>query len=177
MLTRRKLLASTPALAVAVATPAVAACSTPDADAELIRLGVEFDRTAREYLAIQPKRHAAYEIWSSELVRLGIGFGGKDRRYNRLMRSTGYGPLADRSNKLTNALIVLFGQIVALPATTIPGVAVKATAVAWDAGDYGFPDEDNSNGDPDYLGFWAIVHELRALAGLPSIAELAVQSC
>ena len=174
MMNRRALLTSTPALALAIATPAAADSVMATTDAELVRLGHLFDLAARDYMANEPRRHATYAVWWSELKRLDI-IGGNDPRSESLMKATGYRAAADTAENLTQIMIELHAQMVALPAMTIPSMAAKATVVAWDAGDYGFPGE-NPGDTLDFRGFWAVVDELRALAGFPSIADLAVQS-
>ena len=154
--------------------PAAPLHMLPVADAELVRLGEEFDRAALAYMAVQPRRHATYEAWSSELNRLNIS-DSRDPRYESLLKTTGYGPAADESSDLTNTMIGLHAQMVVLPAITLHGMAAKATAIAWDAGDYGFPGENDGEA-LDFGGFWDIVDELRAIAGLPSIAALWAQA-
>ncbi|MFI0849248.1 hypothetical protein [Mesorhizobium sp. IMUNJ 23232] len=64
-LTRRAMLSSTPALAVAVATPAAAVCiNAPlDPDAELVRLGAEFDRQYEAWKPNWRQMHAMGEKW------------------------------------------------------------------------------------------------------------------
>jgi hypothetical protein len=133
MLTRRKLLASTPALAVAAATAAAAEGMgvTPMPDAELIRLGAEFDRLFEAWHPIWAEMHLMGEAWQ-EFARKGYESG----RFADIMQAWGtpegvrYEAIIDVNGQHLEVLDKLAVRIRDIVPVSLSGLAVHAR-VCW----------------------------------------------
>ncbi|MEQ1956331.1 hypothetical protein [Mesorhizobium sp. CN2-181] len=131
MLTRRKLLASTPALAVAVATPAAAVCTMPtsEPDAELLRLGAEFERQYEAWKPYWRTMHAMGETWQ-EFARSGRFADFMDAW--RTPEGDAYEAAIETNNEKLTRLDELAKRIRAIPPSTLAGLMVHARVCRFD---------------------------------------------
>lgn len=112
--------------------------TTAHSDTQLIELGRRFDQLAKEY---------------------------QTGRVATLSKEPG---ASKRWNEVCYLLIDMHKAIAVIPATTLEGFAVKATAYAFNASPaYGFLDEDQEQET------WNFVEELRAAAGMERINSCA----
>jgi hypothetical protein len=137
-ISRRKLLASAPAVA-AVGMPAVASALSGfpgDPDAELLALGAELDAFYPEYLTSGTAANAASETAWIEAER-SLGFKREDDVTPELLETmfgvrekSGAEAIIDKDQAITGHVDEIHRKIIELPAHTLAGIAVKARAGA-----------------------------------------------
>lgn len=153
-------------LAAPVAAAALAHAGKPDA--ELIALGSEFERHYAEYLALCEQSDRACAILDDEAQQMGLTRGGL--AWFELRKQRG----AEAANKITNdkaeELDKIAKRIRAIPATSIIGLAVKASLLPFTV--YNMEDEIAlKNGAPMNDMDWVtqclhdFVAEIRRMAG------------
>lgn len=131
---RRKALSVTGAgLVAALSTLAVSTCSTPAAakpDSELLDLGAELDRELANHSALGEEARRLHGIWRALVESESTPV---DRaREDALMDQCSYGRASEEWNACHSRLDALVIRINAIPAATVAGFAVKATALLWD---------------------------------------------
>lgn len=166
-ITRRSALKGSAALALA-ATPGLASASSPDA--ELLALGKEFDAAWGDWF---PKWRAMREkgVHFEEEMRQKMPTPFSGEVYDQIADACGYSPVMDTNNAALDLVTELSERILAMPATTIGGFAVKASALVFVAvppAEVAIPDRDRDYHNSKLMAF---ADEMRALAAEGLSAE------
>lgn len=133
-LTRRAALIGVAVVATPVAGLPVLAADHPDA--ELLKAGAEFDRTAKLFADAQERSRPYWEAWEAALKRKREQIGLQsvpDEWYEALDEelSREYPIAFPTCDDVANMMDVPMQAILALPAKTAEGLAVKAQVVRW----------------------------------------------
>lgn len=149
-------------LVAAAPISAVALAGEPHPDAELVRLGAEFERAHADATAL---RRAYREAW--DRCR-GILDAGGDRltmdSWRGACRESGISEIDDALDDANAAIEALAGEIRRIPARTIAGISVKARVVFEEVF------SGYQEGGPGYLTegdvrcYAEFMHEIAALA-------------
>jgi hypothetical protein len=175
--TRRALLRSAPAAGAGIfaAGTAATAVAAATADAELLELGRRMDALTAEYWRI----HALDAPWMEAYRALVEDFR---RRHKEGLAPDGAAfldemkKIEDRhrqqnpsTNDMTDAMDKPSRRIMALPAFTPAGLAVKARATAF-ACDHFYREEELHDADWDHQHVRTLINGVLAMAGQPPIA-------
>jgi hypothetical protein len=175
--TRRALIAGAPeaaagALAAGAAVNAVAAAT---ADAELLDLGRKMDALEKEFWRIHELDAPWHEAYNAilkeghrhykETGELPSAAGFTDKLWDAEKRLRQTNPSAD---DITDAMDKPARRIMALPAFTIAGLAVKARAAAFACSHF-YCTEDLRDADWDHQHVRTLIEAVLAMAGQPPI--------
>jgi hypothetical protein len=135
-LTRRAALIGLAVVATPVTSSPVLAADHPDA--ELLKAGAEFDRTAKLFADAQERSRPYWEAWEAALKKkreeIGLGLQSvPDEWYEALddELSREYPIAFPTCDDVADMMDVPMQAILALPARTAEGLAVKAQVVRW----------------------------------------------
>ncbi|MGB7089512.1 MAG: hypothetical protein WBL57_06090 [Methylovirgula sp.] len=170
---RREFLRQLAAASVLTIPVAAAAFVHGDPDAELARLGAEFERHYAEYVALAGEMIRIGDRFEEEAERQGIDPRHRRDDYPkwvRLRHDVGYEAAITSSNAKAEIIDEIAKRIRAIPAAGIAGMAVKAAVLHFDcltAVDHvGYWNDESY--DPDDWGIEQVhnfVAEIRAIAG------------
>ena len=145
--------------AMALATPALA--SVPKSDAELIRLGAEFDRLHAEWLPAVSEWNrlfgVAHEVWKAKNIPWS------EDEFLAVRDETGATAASDREDAALSSLEDIAEKIRELPASGFAGLAVKARVLRYDSfknGDFAVPEVDMDWGPKCFHQFAAEIDRL-----------------
>ncbi|MEQ1952473.1 hypothetical protein [Mesorhizobium sp. CN2-181] len=136
MLTRRRLLTSAPALTVAAATPAVAAFVMPndaDADAELLRLGAEFERLYKEWIPLWHESERTHDVWWQTFEARGLTWNENQEAIFAVSHEVGNEHAANVSNAALDKVNETAERIRATEPQTLAGLAVWAKVAKFES--------------------------------------------
>jgi len=172
------------ALAMTAILPAAALAADNDneADAELVRLGAEFDRLYAEWLGLEQEAYRLDDLVSEqidiqEVARSGVRgsqWTERCKEWNALRIRTGCEAAITTAEAKAEVIDALSKRIRAIPAVGIAGIAVKASLLAfeclgvfdqlyfWNGGRY-------EDADLDTERLHRFVTEMRTMAGLPAL--------
>lgn len=182
-MSRRAMLANVPAaltLAAILPTAALAGGNDNEADAELVRLGVEFDRLYAEYVVVLEEMLRISDRFEKEAERQGISPARNRNDYAKWVRlsyDSGHEAAIAASNAKAEIIDEIARRIRAIPAVGVAGMAVKASVLHFDC-----------LNDVEHVGYWSdesydpddwrveqvhsFVAEIRAVAALPPLRAL-----
>lgn len=167
---RNFLMATTTAVAASavVASPSIASEIVPSAttwpaDAELLRLGAEFDAVKAERDASDDDVAKRQKTLFQETIARRGDLGSGDAIMLERWESSGLRAAERRYNALADRLEDVYGKILATPAAGFAGVAVKMRVLRWFLG----ADDQGDRRDQDLPDEWfnTIDEEIRRLAG------------
>jgi hypothetical protein len=125
---RRAVLTALPAAAIGIGALWPAAAAGADRDAELIRLGAEFDRIYAEYLPLYEEVGRLGGIFEDAVDELELNIGGKAdfAVWRHLRIETGYEGAIIAAEAVGCRIDPLANRVFEIPAASIAGLAVKA---------------------------------------------------
>ncbi|HRO90962.1 MAG TPA: hypothetical protein PLC06_10730 [Promineifilum sp.] len=130
-LTRRSLLSSAPVFGFTAIAPttmtAAAALDYGRSDAELIRLGGEFDRLRAEYYPLRDEAHRLHHLWIDTCQARGVRLGSEAAWV--IADEVGVVAADHREEPVQIAFDATVTAILAAPAATLVGLAVKAKVI------------------------------------------------
>ena len=145
--------------AMALATPALA--SVPKSDAELIRLGAEFDRLHAEWLPALSEWNrlfgVAHEVWKAKNIPFSL------EEVLAVQDETGATAASEREEAAINSLENVAEKIRELPASGFAGLAVKLRVLRYDNfsnKDFAVPEVDMDWGPRAFHQFAAEIDRL-----------------
>jgi hypothetical protein len=137
MLTRRKLLASSPALALAAASPAAAGLpQNPvpvDVDADLIRLGSEFERLYKEWVPLWRESERTHEAWWTTIEARGLTWKDDIDAIWAVSREVGNEHAANVSNTALDKVNDIAERVRSIEPQTLAGLVVWAKVAKFEA--------------------------------------------
>jgi len=156
---RRQAIAGAGAAALALTGPALA--SVPKSDAELIRLGAEFDRLQAEWLpALSEWNHfygVAHEAWKAKNIPFS------EEEFFAVQDETGATAASDREDAALSSLEDIAEKIRELPAEGFAGLAVKLRVLRYDNfsnEDFDMPEKDMDWGPRAFYQFAAEIERM-----------------
>jgi hypothetical protein len=181
-LTRRAALAGALPAAAAITLPAMAATAVlagaSHPDAELLRLGAEFDRLHAIWLPLHAEQARLAGVFSAAVTAAETS-GGKRLAWDEfaaLRCETGYEPAIERSwDEALTPLDSLSEEIREIPARTLPGLAVKARLLAYDT-DYSSRIDGPDAEDWDVQSFARFLGEIERMANMPAAERVALST-
>lgn len=166
MLTRRKLLASTPAALAAVATPAAACVVQLEADAELMRLGAIFDRLYEDWKPLWREMDRAHNRWAAAMHERGVSFGEDMDALFASQAEFGVDIAGDRNNAHLDKVEAAAAPIRVIQPTTLAGLAVRARVCRFDSAS--LPELDRPRREWDWATecLECFITDIQRMAGL-----------
>lgn len=158
-------LISIPAVAGVVVSSRAEArvCAAPADDAELIRLGEEFDRLYAEWLPLRDEHRRCADLRDRAWKTGGFKFSAD--AYNRCCEWSGVIAADAAEEPVLAQLDALAESILVLSASTFQGIAIKLRVVWFSAFPNHDPAEDEDEMDWDARCLMLVRREVQALAG------------
>ena len=148
--TRRNALGAIASIAGAAVTPAIAAQSVDNPDAELLALGQELCRLLPIWAAARDENCRLHDQ-ADDLVMQAVGprcvenMSAYNKAWLRIGEENGHRAAYDAWNTINEQLYSLTDAIYKAKATTVAGLAVKALGTAWRLRDDELEDSDVAN--------------------------------
>jgi len=131
MISRRELIRSVPpslAVAATLTIPAIAEVAK-NPDAELFRLGAEFDRLRAEYLPLEAESQRCLQAWLEQCNQRGVSLDVDQASGERIAQQVGSVDADARTIPVERAFHATIEALLMMPAATLAGLAIKAKVI------------------------------------------------